>query len=187
MIRAAMSVFTGEASGLVDTFSKNAGVAKQLDMMKKKADEALARQKEARRKNQRKILLIALAVVLVFAAGVAVLAVQKNAKEKAATEYAAQPEWVRLQDSYEVSDPADQATRMALREQVVAAMLADGESSAAEEFFFTNSQGQLGDVDCATLIARYYKDAGDTEALRAFTGKLKLRYDSDTKKVRNIR
>jgi hypothetical protein len=92
MVRAAISLLTNDASALVERYPKNADVPKQLDMMKKKADEALARQLEAKRRNRRKIRLIALAVFLVFAAGVAVMAVQKHARDKAAIEYATQPE-----------------------------------------------------------------------------------------------
>ena len=45
----------------------------------------------------------------------------------------------------------------------------------------------MGDVDCALLIARHYKTHNDAEALGAFTDRVKLRYDSDTRKVKSLK
>ncbi|WP_295935630.1 zinc ribbon domain-containing protein [uncultured Alistipes sp.] len=187
LVRAAISILANDASALMEEFPHNADVPKRLDTMKKKADEALALQKEAQRRNRRKILLVALVVFLICSAGVGALAVRKHAADKAAAEYAAQPEWVKLRDSYMASDATDEAGRKELRQRVVSAMIGDGQGAAAEEFFFAHSQGQMGDVDCATLIANYYKDSKNTESLNAFVDKVKLRYDSDTRKVRNLK
>lgn len=50
-----------------------------------------------------------------------------------------------------------------------------------------DGQGRMGDVDCALLIARHYKTHNDAEALGAFTDRVKLRYDSDTRKVKSLK
>ena len=67
-----------------------------------------------------------------------------------------------------------------------AAMLADGQGAAAEDFFFAHCQGKVGDADCAMLIAGHYKAKKDAVALDAFVGKVSLRYDSDTQKVKSL-
>ena len=66
------------------------------------------------------------------------------------------------------------------------AMLADGQGAAAEDFFFAHCQGKVGDADCAMLIAGHYKAKKDAVALDAFVGKVSLRYDSDTQKVKSL-
>ena len=73
-----------------------------------------------------------------------------------------------------------------LRIAVVRAMLADGQGAAAEDFFFAHCQGKVGDADCAMLIAGHYKAKKDAVALDAFVGKVSLRYDSDTQKVKSL-
>ena len=56
----------------------------------------------------------------------------------------------------------------------------------AEDFFFAHCQGKVGDADCAMLIAGHYKAKKDAVALDAFAGKVSLRYDSDTQKVKSL-
>ena len=58
--------------------------------------------------------------------------------------------------------------------------------AAAEDFFFAHCQGKVGDADCAMLIAGHYKAKKDAVALDAFVGKVSLRYDSDTQKVKSL-
>ena len=69
---------------------------------------------------------------------------------------------------------------------IIPTMLADGQSAAAEDFFFAHCQGKVGDADCAMLIAGHYKAKKDAVALDAFVGKVSLRYDSDTQKVKSL-
>jgi len=61
-----------------------------------------------------------------------------------------------------------------------------GQGAAAEDFFFAHCQGKVGDADCAMLIAGHYKAKKDAVALDAFVGKVSLRYDSDTQKVKSL-
>ena len=65
-------------------------------------------------------------------------------------------------------------------------VIADGQGAAAEDFFFAHCQGKVGDADCAMLIAGHYKAKKDAVALDAFVGKVSLRYDSDTQKVKSL-
>lgn len=186
IIRAAGRVFTEDAADLRARFAGDDHVTTALDSMQERLDNALALQTATHARNSR-MLWIILAVVLVLgAAGVGSLAVRNRAANKAAAEYAAQPAWFKLRDTYLNAGVPDEATGKAMREQVVQAMVEAGEGAQAEEFFFAHCQGQIGDVDCATAIARCYRAQNDTEAFKVFTGKLKLRYDSDTRKVKNL-
>lgn len=132
-------------------------------------------------------MLIAAVVLALCSAGVGALAVRNHAARRAEAAYAAQPEWIKLRDGYLASAGDDGDGGKDLRLKVVHAMLAAGESAAAEEFFFAHSQGRMGDVDCALLIARHYKTHNDAEGLGAFTDRVKLRYDSDTRKVKSLK
>lgn len=187
LIHAAARVFDEDAAGMRERFEGQEEVTDALEGMRKRLDDALALQAATHARNSR-ILFIVLGVVLVLgAAGVGTLAVHNNAVRKDAAEYAAQPEWFKLRDAYLNAGAMDEATAADMRLQVVQAMVDAGESTPAEEFFFARSQGQIGDVDCATAVARYYRAQNDTAAFDAFTGKLKLRYDSDTRKVKNLK
>ena len=44
----------------------------------------------------------------------------------------------------------------------------------------------VGYAFCAMLIAGNYKEKKDAVALDAFSGKVSLRYDSDTQKVKSL-
>lgn len=93
---------------------------------------------------------------------------------------------MRLRDSYADAAGDDEYAGKDLRIAVVRAMLADGQGAAAEDFFFAHCQGKVGDADCAMLIAGHYKAKKDAVALDAFVGKVSLRYDSDTQKVKSL-
>ena len=135
---------------------------------------------------RRKVTVIAAVVLICCAAGAGALAVRNHAARKAQAAYAAQPEWVRLRDSYADAAGDDEYAGKDLRIAVVRAMLADGQGAAAEDFFFAHCQGKVGDADCAMLIAGHYKAKKDAVALDAFVGKVSLRYDSDTQKVKSL-
>ena len=165
VVRAAARVFAEDAASVRERFAGNAEVMARLDAMELRLDDALAGQAAAHARNRKKVMLVAAVVLALCSAGVGALAVRNHAARRAAAAYAAQPEWIKLRDGY----------------------LAAGESAAAEEFFFAHSQGRMGDVDCALLIARHYKTHNDAEALGAFTDRVKLRYDSDTRKVKSLK
>ena len=118
----------------------------------------------------KKVMLVAAVVLALCSAGVGALAVRNHAARRAEAAYAAQPEWIKLRDGYLASAGDDGDGGKDLRLKVVHAMLAAGESAAAEEFFFAHSQGRMGDVDCALLIARHYKTHNDAGGPRRFYG-----------------
>lgn len=72
----------------------------RLDAMQLRLDDALARQASAHAQNRRKVTVIAAVVLICCSAGAGALAVRNHAARKAQAAYAAQPEWVRLRDSY---------------------------------------------------------------------------------------
>ena len=167
-------------------FAEDAEVLARLDAMQLRLDDALARQASAHAQNRRKVTVIAAVVLICCSAGAGALAVRNHAARKAQAAYAAQPEWVRLRDSYADAAGDDEYAGKDLRIAVVRAMLADGQGAAAEDFFFAHCQGKVGDADCAMLIAGHYKAKKDAVALDAFVGKVSLRYDSDTQKVKSL-
>ena len=163
VVRAAARVFAEDAASVRERFAGDAGVLARLDAMQLRLDDALARQTSAHAQNRRKVTVIAAVVLICCSAGAGALAVRNHAARKAQAAYAAQPEIA-----------------------VVRAMLADGQGAAAEDFFFAHCQGKVGDADCAMLIAGHYKAKKDAVALDAFVGKVSLRYDSDTQKVKSL-
>lgn len=187
VVRAAARVFAEDAAGVRERFAGNSEVMARLDAMEQRLDDALARQTAAHARNRKKVTVIAAVVLAVCCVAVGALAVRNQAARKAEAAYAAQPEWIKLRDRYLASAGGDQAADKDLRLRVVHAMLDAGQSAAAEEFFFAHSQGNMGDVDCALLIARHYKNNKEADALGAFTDKIKLRYDSDTRKVKSLK
>ena len=187
VVRAAARVFAEDAASVRERFAGNAEVMARLDAMELRLDDALAGQAAAHARNRKKVMLVAAVVLALCSAGVGALAVRNHAARRAEAAYAAQPEWIKLRDGYLASAGDDGDGGKDLRLKVVHAMLAAGESAAAEEFFFAHSQGRMGDVDCALLIARHYKTHDDAEALGAFTDRVKLRYDSDTRKVKSLK
>ena len=180
VVRAAARVFAEDAASVRERFAGDAEVLARLDAMQ------LARQASAHAQNRRKVTVIAAVVLICCSAGAGALAVRNHAARKAQAAYAAQPEWVRLRDSYADAAGDDEYAGKDLRIAVVRAMLADGQGAAAEDFFFAHCQGKVGDADCAMLIAGHYKAKKDAVALDAFVGKVSLRYDSDTQKVKSL-
>ena len=173
VVRAAARVFAEDAASVRERFAGDAEVLARLDA-------------SAHAQNRRKVTVIAAVVLICCSAGAGALAVRNHAAREAQAAYAAQPEWVRLRDSYADAAGDDEYAGKDLRIAVVRAMLADGQGAAAEDFFFAHCQGKVGDADCAMLIAGHYKAKKDAVALDAFAGKVSLRYDSDTQKVKSL-
>ncbi|WP_295962415.1 hypothetical protein [uncultured Alistipes sp.] len=187
VVRAAARVFAEDAASVRERFAQRPEVLERLDAMQQRLDEALALQAAGHARNRRTVIVIAAVVLAVCSAGAGALAVRNHAARRAEAAYAAQPEWIKLRDSYLASAPGDEYGDKDLRLGVVRAMLEADETAEAEAFFFAHSQGNVGDVDCALLIARRYREKKDAAALGAFTDKVRLRYDSDTRKVKSLK
>lgn len=186
VVRAVARVFAEDAATVRERFAADAGVLAELDAMQLRLDDALAQQAASHARNRRKVTVIAAVVLACCCVGAGALAVRNHTARKAEADYAAQPEWVKLRDGYTGSADGDEYAGKDLRIAVVRAMLADGQGTAAEDFFFGHCQEKVGDVDCAMLIAGHYKEKKDAAALEAFAGKVSLRYDSDTRKVKSL-
>lgn len=187
LIRASERVFAEDAPALRDRFAQQPAAIARIDALQQRYDEALALQQAAHKENRKKIVLVAGILLALCCAGVAVLTVRNQAARNAEAAYAMQPEWVKLQDRYLAQAGADEAADQNMRREVVKAMLSADQPAEAETFFFAHSQGKIGDVDCAMPIARYYKDKTAPEALASFASRVKLRYDSDTQKVKSFK
>lgn len=186
VVRAAARVFAEDAASVRERFGGDAEVLARLEAMQLRLDDALAQQAAAHARNRRKVTVMAAVVLACCCVAAGALAVRNHAARRAEAAYAAQPEWIRLRDGYTASDGGDELAGKDQRAAVVRAMLADGQGAAAEDFFFAHCQGKVGDVDCALLIAGHYKEKEDAAALEAFAGKVSLRYDSDTRKVKSL-
>lgn len=186
LIRAAARVFSEDAAALQRKAAKEGSLGQRLDALQLRIDQALERQRQAHARNARRIRITAGIILLAACAGAGWLALHNHAVRKAEAEYAARPEWERRQEAYRKSDPDAYGSDKA-RSEVIRAMLQAEEAARAEEFFFTACQGRIGDLECAEQIVAFYRSREDAEALRTFAGKVTLRYDSDTRKIRSIK
>jgi len=186
-VRAAARIFAEDAAALRERLSGHPEAMARIDAMQKLLDEAIARQKAGHAANRRKIVIAAAVVLVLAAAGTTMCAIRNHEARKAAEAYAMQPEWVKLRDGYLATGDDGEFGDDAARTEVIRAMLAAGETAEAETFFFDHCQGKVGDFAGAQAIAGHYRETGAAEAFAAFAGKIKLRYDSDTRKIKSMK
>ena len=157
VVRAAARVFAEDAASVLERFAGDAEVLARLDAMQLRLDDALARQASAHAQNRRKVTVIAAVVLICCSAGAGALAVRNHAARKAQAAYAAQPEWVRLRDSYADAAGDDEYAGKDLRIAVVRAMLADGQGAAAEEPEAAPLVGDKNLINESTIIGKQEK------------------------------
>ena len=157
VVRAAARVFAEDAASVRERFAGDAEVLARLDAMQLRLDAALARQASAHAQNRRKVTVIAAVVLICCSAGAGALAVRNHAARKAQAAYAAQPEWVRLRDSYADAAGDDEYAGKDLRIAVVRAMLADGQGAAAEEPEAAPLVGDKNLINESTIIGKQEK------------------------------
>lgn len=157
VVRAAARVFAEDAASVRERFAGDAEVLARLDAMQLRLDDALARQASAHAQNRRKVTVIAAVVLICCSAGAGALAVRNHAARKAQAAYAAQPEWVRLRDSYADAAGDDEYAGKDLRIAVVRAMLADGQGAAAEEPEAAPLVGDKNLINESTIIGKQEK------------------------------
>ena len=181
-------IFNEDLSRMKESFLQREDIVQRIGEVRSRLNEAEAIISEAHQRNRRKIFIVIAVVASLFAVGVGVLAfAQYKVRKAEAAEIAAFeaiPEWQKVRDGYFGSKYDDEYTGNQARYVVIATMLEAGATAEAEEFFFAESMGKVGDYDCALLIAKHYDSKGDSEAAEKFVGKLKLRYDSDNTKIR---
>jgi len=157
VVRAAARVFAEDAASVRERFAGDAEVLARLDAMQLRLDDALARQASAHAQNRRKVTVIAAVVLICCSAGAGALAVRNHAAREAQAAYAAQPEWVRLRDSYADAAGDDEYAGKDLRIAVVRAMLADGQGAAAEEPEAAPLVGDKNLINESTIIGKQEK------------------------------
>ena len=157
VVRAAARVFAEDAASVRERFAGDAEVLARLDAMQLRLDDALARQASAHAQTRRKVTVIAAVVLICCSAGAGALAVRNHAARKAQAAYAAQPEWVRLRDSYADAAGDDEYAGKDLRIAVVRAMLADGQGAAAEEPEAAPLVGDKNLINESTIIGKQEK------------------------------
>lgn len=184
---ATAKVFAEDAARVRAEYAGSDQVIARLDAMQQRVDDTLASLDRVHRSNKRTIVAILVVVLLLFGVGVGALAIRNHNARKAEAEYEALPQWVKSRDSYIMSDQNDEYGDNSLRMNVLSLMLAADEFAAAEGFFFDYCMGRVGDADCALLIVERYRNDGDKDSLNIFIDRLKLRYDSDTAKLRGLK
>lgn len=187
IVRAVQNIFTEDVASLRKRLGESPDTEARIGQLQQRIDQTAERLAQAHARNWKKLRTAALVVGAAACVGCGWLAVRNHAARQAAAAYARQPEWVKLRDSYLASPDNDEYGSPEARTGVLQAML-DAEATAeAETFFFEQCQGKVGDADCARLIALHYRKAGRQEALNAFTDRVSLRYDSDTRKIRSLK
>lgn len=184
---ATAKVFAEDAEKMRAEYAGSVQIIDRIDAMQEKVNKALASLEKSHKRNRIIIIVIASIVLAFFTVGVGALAIHNFKNRKAEAEYAALPEWVKARDSYLASDQNDEYGDNSLRMNVITLMLEANEEAAAEGFFLDNCMGYVGDADCALLIIDHYHKTGNKDALNIFIDRLKLRYDSDTQKLRKLK
>ncbi|MBO5882355.1 MAG: hypothetical protein J6Q21_03830 [Alistipes sp.] len=179
-------IFEDDMSRMKSTFVEGEAVNKRIAKIRQRIDDSREAIDKAHKANRRRIAVFIAAGAVLLVAGVGVLGYAKYNAEKAAAEYEALPEWVKLRDAYLESEYNDEFAGGEARPVVVETMLEAGVVAEAEEFFFEHCMGMVGDYDCAVHIVKYYNSVGDKEAKSAFVGKLSLRYASDNQKIKSL-
>lgn len=184
---ATAKVFADDASRIRAEYATSEQVIERIEAMQQKIDNSLSSLKSVHSRNTKIITALSIATLVIFSIGVGALAIRNHKARKAEAAYEALPAWVKARDSYLESDMNNEYGDNSLRMNVIALMLEAEEVAAAEGFFFDNCMGNVGDADCAKLIIDHYRNSGDKSSLNTFIDRLKLRYDSDTNRLRNLK
>lgn len=184
---ATAKVFAEDASRIRAEYATSEQVIERIEAMQQKIDNSLSSLKSVHARNRIVIMVLSAVVFVLFSVGVGALAIRNHKARKAEAEYEALPAWVKARDGYLASDMNNEYGDNLLRMNVLTLMLEAGEVAAAEGFFFDSCMGYMGDADCATLIIDHYRKDGDKSSLNTFIDRLKLRYDSDTNKLRKLK
>ena len=179
-------IFEDDMSRMKSSFVESEAASQRIANIRQRIESSREAIAQAHKANRRRIAVFIAAGAVLLVAGVGVLGYAKYNAVKAAAEYEAQPEWVKLRDAYLESEYNDEHAGGEARPVVVETMLKAGAVTEAETFFFEHCMGMVGDYDCAVCIVKHYNGVGDAEAKRAFVGKLSLRYASDNQKIKSL-
>ncbi len=187
VVQAVERVFEQDAAPLREQCADSPEVLSQLQAMRQRIDQAQEAMIATYNRNNRRVVIISLVVLLLLSAGVGTLAVRNYLARKAEAAYALQPEWVKMQDRYLAEENDGEQSPHTPRLKVLMAMMEAEVYTEAETFFFDHCQQKTGDKECALLIAREYQKRGMQESLNAFVDRVALRYDSDTRKLKQMK
>ncbi len=128
-------------------------------------------------------LIAALGLWGIYGAGKAISA---PAEEERIAAAAGPDDWRNILEAYKATDP-ESIEGPEMRMSVVNAMLADGKSSQARDFFESYCMGLRGDYECARQIVEHLVTTGDGDAAAKFIGHCTaMRYDSDLGKLKKM-
>jgi hypothetical protein len=185
-LAATTNVFEENSKAILAKHKNNEVIVKRLEAVQSRLAEIKAVHAKKDRENRRTIWIITAICAVLFTAGVSVLAVEKYKVRKAEAEYAMLPTWVKVRDNFIASEYNNEYGDSAARIVVLTEMLNANQEAEAEKFFFEYCMGNVGDFDCAKFIIEHYRKENNAAAVEAFTGKLKLRYESDTTKAKQL-
>lgn len=186
VLTATTNIFEENAKIIREKNGNNKEIIKQLDSLQTRLNEVKAAHKQKEREHKRKLWFIAAVYIAVVIAIAIPLTINNIKTKKAEMEYAQLPDWVKVRDNFINSEYNDEYGDNSARIYVLNEILSAGEFAAAESFFFDYCMGNVGDFDCAKVIVERYRKAGNTTAVEAFKQRLSLRYDSDTKKAKQL-
>ena len=184
--------------GFVDKFFKgNAEMSRFVQEASRKMTEISNEIEISKAKNGRSTLLIALAELIIVSVLIALVPTVE-----ATTETSAVPEDydARVEYYIDASDP-ESAIEVYVKSEynneylgadkrkAMCEMLCDGGyTDQAESYFIDRCAGNAGDLECATVIVRYYIKKGEKEKAAAFVASIDgiLRYKSDVDKLKKL-
>lgn len=167
------------------SFGKNVEVSRLINEITAEIAAVDEEHRAAKRRNIYMWVIFCAAVLVIGTGGIVTTSVfSKDGTSEEQTE--GQPAWQKkiaeFAASADNSDYGDNSARLAVLDEI----LKCGEYKAAEEFFFTYSQGKMGDLECAKQIVQAYLSAGDAAAAADFVGRVELRYASDVAKLKKM-
>lgn len=178
------------------TAKRNFGKSKEVTRLLGDISTEISGIEARRNADSRKNLLIWIMILVLFFAtgGMSLFSIDKslNAAEKIANSEVAglvsEGKWQEAIDLFNASpEKADEYESNKLAKEVIPVILSAGETAKAEEFFLQSCMGKVGDLECATLIVRYYKEQPNTDAALAFIRNCnKMRYKSDQRKLEKL-
>lgn len=178
------------------TAKRNFGKSREVSKLLDDISTEISRIENNRNRSNHKNLFIWIILLIVFFAGggLSLFSLDRslNATEKIANNeiigLVSENKWQEAIDKFNASpEKSDKYESNKLAKEVIPLILSAGETAKAEEFFLQSCMGKVGDLECATLIVKYYKDKSNHDAAKAFIGNCsKMRYKSDQQKLEKL-
>jgi len=160
------------------SFGKSSEITKLIEEISEEIKTVEKKRSAALKRNT--LIWSVIVVILMGLAAFGVMSAGYAVSEKEETELSS----TYLIEEYKANnvEDAEQA-----RLNIVKALLDEGNTAQAEDFFITDCMGKMQDMDCATAIVQYYNAIPDAESAKNFVDKCTgMRYKSDKEKLSNI-